>query len=73
MFKKSKEIEIKPLQRLSEPKQEPNIVVKLAPTLEDKIETLDNFYMWLYSNNYDANNAAVLTKYKQILKEKERK
>lgn len=71
MFK-NKEIEVKPQQKLPELKEEPNIVVKLAPTLDDKLEVLDNFYMWLYSNNYDANNAAVLTKYKQILKEKEK-
>lgn len=72
MFKKRKEIELQPQRQQVKPSFIPEIVVKLAPTLQDKMQVLDEFYLWLFNNNFDANNAGVLTKYKQHLQSQER-
>lgn len=48
-----------------------NIEVKFSPTLSDKFEVLDNYYLWLEEEERDANLAHNLIKYKQILRRKE--
>lgn len=72
MFRKNKQIEIQSAKPTTKTSYIPEIVVKLTPTTQDKMQVLDEFYLWLFENNFDANNACVLIKYKQHLKSKER-
>ena len=48
-----------------------NIEVKFSPTLSDKFEVLDDYYLWLEEEERDANLAHSLIKYKQILRRRE--
>lgn len=39
----------------------------------DKIKVLDDYYLWLFENDYDGSLAQVLARYKQLLLEAEKR
>ncbi len=43
--------------------------VKLEFSYFEKIAFLDEYYIWLFENDYSANDASVVAKYKQHLKQ----
>lgn len=67
MSRKNREIELRQdIQNSDMP-----ITINFGATLQDKLQVLDDYYLWLYNQNYDANSAAVLSKYKDLLKKQE--
>ena len=71
-FRKRKEIIINPPET-TESKPEPKeIVVRIEPLLADKIKILDDYYQWLFDNEFDARDAAVYIAYKQKLFKEEK-
>ena len=66
-FRKRKEIIINSPET-TESKPEPKeIVVRIEPLLADKIKILDDYYQWLFDNEFDARDAAVYIGYKDKL------
>lgn len=39
----------------------------------DKIKVLDDYYLWLFKNDYDGSLAQVVARYKQVLLEAEKR
>ena len=54
-------------------KKEQLIVINVEMSVFDKIKILDDYYLWLFENEYDGSLAQVLTRYKYILMEAEKR
>lgn len=54
-------------------KKEQLIVINVGMSVFDKIKILDDYYLWLFENEYDGSLAQVLTRYKYILMEAEKR
>lgn len=71
-FRKRKEIIINPPET-TESKPEPKeIVVRIEPLLADKIKILDDYYQWLFDNEFDARDATAYILYKEKLFKEEK-
>ena len=53
-------------------KDNTTVIVNVEMSVFDKIKVLDDYYLWLFENEYDGSLAQVLTRYKQWLFESER-
>lgn len=49
------------------------VIVNVEMSVFDKIKVLDDYYLWLFENDYDGSLAQVLARYKQLLFESEKK
>lgn len=49
------------------------VIVNVEMSVFDKIKVLDDYYLWLFENDYDGSLAQVLARYKQLLLEAEKR
>lgn len=49
------------------------VIVNVEMSVFDKIKVLDDYYLWLFENDYDGSLAQVLARYKQLLLDAEKK
>ena len=54
-------------------KKEQLIVINVEMSVFDKIKILDDYYLWLFENEYDGSLAQVLTRYKYLLMEEDKR
>ena len=49
------------------------VIVNVEMSVFDKIKVLDDYYLWLFKNDYDGSLAQVVARYKQVLLEAEKR
>lgn len=71
-FRKRKEIVINQPETTESKPETKEIVVRIEPLLADKIKILDDYYQWLFDNEFDARDATAYITYKQKLFKEEK-
>lgn len=49
------------------------VIVNVEMSVFDKSKVLDDYYLWLFENDYDGSLAQVVARYKQVLLEAEKR